>query len=406
MEISFWILLAVVLYTYIGYSIVLMIAVKIKELLKSRSSHSSSSPNNKSSQDEKSFQDDDDESLLPPVTLLICAYNEEDVVKIKMDNTHSLNYPKSKLHVMWVTDGSNDNTCKLLEQYDVEILHRPERRGKTNAMNRGIKAAPTSIVIMTDANTMLNSDAIRNIVKPFADPKTGCVAGEKRVMARTDSQEAAKSEGLYWRYESWMKNMDSRLYSTMGAAGELWAVRQELCDTLPDDTLLDDFMLSMLIVDKGYKIVYAPNAYACEYGSKDIVEEEKRKVRIAAGGLQSMFRLARLANPFRNPVVAFQLISHRLLRWSLAPLCLMLLIPVNTILVITNGDLIYILAWAAQLLFYLLAFWGFLSQNKTRKSKIASTAYYFMFMNFCVFKGVRYLTKHRNSGAWEKAERG
>lgn len=372
----FWLCLAIVVYTYVGYGLILYLLVFIKRLAIKA----------------KPLADITDDCL-PEVTLMVCAYNEEDIISEKMSNTHSLDYPADRLHLVWVTDGSTDNTNSILSTYpDVKIVFSPERRGKSAALKHGIKEVSTEIVIMTDANTMLNPEAIREIVRLMQDPKVGCVSGEKKVMAKSDSDEAAQGEGLYWKYESTLKRLDSELYSAMGAAGELCVIRRQLMTDIPDDTLLDDFVISMEIVRMGYKIAYTSKAFAMEYGSADLHEESKRKRRIAAGGLQSSWRLRSLMNPLRHPVVAFQFVSHRVLRWTITPVCLFALIPLNTILVLSGEGIIYTIIWILQILFYASALAGM------RISK------YFVFMNLNVFRGMAYLLNN-TSGTWEKAKR-
>ena len=372
----FWLCLAIVVYTYVGYGLILYLLVFIKRLAIKA----------------KPLADITDDCL-PEVTLMVCAYNEEDIISEKMSNTHSLDYPADRLHLVWVTDGSTDNTNSILSAYpDVKIVFSPERRGKSAALKHGIKEVSTEIVMMTDANTMLNPEAVREIVRLMQDPKVGCVSGEKKVMAKSDSDEAAQGEGLYWKYESTLKRLDSELYSAMGAAGELCVIRRQLMTDIPDDTLLDDFVISMEIVRMGYKIAYTSKAFAMEYGSADLHEESKRKRRIAAGGLQSSWRLRSLMNPLRHPVVAFQFVSHRVLRWTITPVCLFALIPLNTILVLSGEGIIYTIIWILQILFYASALAGM------RISK------YFVFMNLNVFRGMAYLLNN-TSGTWEKAKR-
>ena len=372
----FWLCLAIVIYTYVGYGLILYLLVFIKRLAIKA----------------KPLADITDDCL-PEVTLMVCAYNEEDIISEKISNTHSLDYPADRLHLVWVTDGSTDNTNSILSTYpDVKIVFSPERRGKSAALKHGIKEVSTEIVMMTDANTMLNPEAIREIVRLMQDPKVGCVSGEKKVMAKSDSDEAAQGEGLYWKYESTLKRLDSELYSAMGAAGELCVIRRQLMTDIPDDTLLDDFVISMEIVRMGYKIAYTSKAFAMEYGSADLHEESKRKRRIAAGGLQSSWRLRSLMNPLRHPVVAFQFVSHRVLRWTITPVCLFALIPLNTLLVLSGEGIIYTIIWVLQILFYLSAIAGM------RISK------YFVFMNLNVFRGMAYLLNN-TTGTWEKAKR-
>ena len=384
----FWISIIIVFYTYIGYGILLYLLVKIKEKLH---------PEQPLTLPE----------ALPDVTLLIAAYNEEKIIKSKMDNCATLDYPKDKLHVIWVTDGSTDSTNMLLATYpNVTVLFSPERRGKTAALNRAMSFIKTSYTIFTDANTMLNVESIKEIMTCFTNPKTGCVAGEKRIENKDKDNAASSGEGFYWRYESKLKAWDSKLYSAVGAAGELFAIRTELFTSMPEDTLLDDFILSLRIAMQGYKIAYCDKAYAIESGSMDMHEEQKRKVRIAAGGLQSIARLKELLNLFKYGTLSFQYISHRVLRWSVTPALLFLLFPLNLILVIVQGASLYKIILILQIIFYVLAWLGAIMAQKQIKIKILFIPYYFMFMNLNVLKALFYLKKHKGKGTWEKAKRG
>ena len=389
LKIAFWICLILVFYTYIGYGMLLWVLVNIKRLIYGKQKKRELPPDNE----------------LPEVTLMICAYNEQDIVDSKMENTRQIKYPKLK--VVWVTDGSNDHTNDYLAKYhDVEVIYSPERRGKTAALNHGLSLVKSELVVMTDANTMLNPESIQEIVRCFMDPKVACVAGEKRVAARHEGQAAAEGEGLYWKYESTLKRWDGELYSAMGAAGELCAIRRSLYEPMPENALLDDFVMSLRMVDKGYKIAYTADAYAMEYGSADLTEESKRKRRIAAGGLQSIWWLRNMMNPLRQPVVAFQFVSHRVLRWSITPIALLLLIPLNVLLVFLKAGNIYTWIWVLQLVFYLAVYLGYLLEQYGRRNKLLYVPYYFLFMNLNVFRGMTYLRTHKSSGAWEKAKRG
>lgn len=388
----FWICTFLVFYTYIGYGMLLWVLVKLKRIVMGKPK-------------KRALPTDDDE--LPDVTFLVCAYNEQDVVDMKMKDIYQLDYPKNKLHIAWVTDGSSDNTNSYLKTYtDVDIIFTPERKGKTAALNHGLSLVKSDITVMTDANTMVNPGAIKEIVRLMQDPKVACVAGEKRVMARHKGQAAAEGEGLYWRYESALKRMDSELYSAMGAAGELNAIRTALYEPMPENALLDDFVMSMRMVDKGYKIAYSSNAYASEYGSANLQEESKRKRRIAAGGLQSCWWLRKMMNPFRKPIVAFQFISHRVLRWSITPFALMALIPLNVALLLMKAGNVYTVIWLLQIIFYATALCGYIQEKRGNRSKLLYIPYYFLFMNMNVFAGIPYLRSHSKGGIWEKAKRG
>ena len=391
LKVLFWICLFIVFYTYIGYGMLLYVMVLIKRLFC------------KSSQDP--ILPDDDQ--LPDVTLMICAYNEEDIIREKMENIRQIDYPADKFCVMWVTDGSNDGSNDLLKQYpEVTLVYSPERKGKAMAMQHGLKVNKAEYVVFTDANTMLNTNAIREIVRQFMKPNVSCVSGEKRVAARTNDQIAAEGEGLYWKYESTLKQWDSDLYSAMGAAGELFAVKMSDYREAPTNALLDDFMMSMLIVKDGHRIAYTSEAYAMEYGSANMYEESKRKRRIAAGGLQSIWWLRSLMNPLKYPVVSFLFISHRVLRWSITPFTMLALIPLNIALVALNAGIIYTVICILQLIFYAAAALGWLQTKTGRHGGLLYVPYYFLFMNVNVFRGISYLRSHSTSGTWEKAKRG
>ena len=392
MKIIFWLCLALVIYTYVGYGAVLYIILKVKNIFFRR---------------ETTPILPLDPQLLPDVTLMICAYNEADVIEEKMQNIRALNYPQDKLCVMWVTDGSNDNSNELLQAYpEVKLVYSPERKGKAAAMQHGLQENKAEYVIFTDANTMLNADAIREIVRQFMKKNVSCVSGEKRVAARHAGQATAEGEGVYWKYESMLKRWDSELYSAMGAAGELFAVRMSHYLPAPSNALLDDFMMSMLILKDGHRIAYTNEAYATEYGSASTAEESKRKRRIAAGGLQSIWWLRSLMNPFAYPKVAFQYVSHRVLRWSITPLALFALFPLNLLLLFASGSLIYQLLFLLQLFFYLSALTGHILKVSGRRNKLLYIPCYFLFMNLNVFLGIGYLMSHKDSGTWEKARRG
>jgi len=386
----FWLSVFLVGYTYVGYALVLWVMVKIKETVKGKP--------------KPAVVGD-----LPDVTLLIAAYNEKDYVNQKVKNSVELDYPKDKLKIVWVTDGSNDGTPDLLRQYpEVTVHHRQQRGGKIEAMNRGVSLSDTPIIIFSDANAMLGKESVRRIVHLFANPEVGCVSGEKRIFNNTKDMAAGAGEGLYWKYESFQKLYDARLYSVVGAAGELFAIRRELFSEVEKDTLLDDFMISLRIAMQGYTTQYDPQAYACETSSVNVKEEIKRKIRIAAGGFQSMARLTPLLNIFRYGILSFQYISHRVLRWTLAPLSLLLLLISNTVLACWSGFFtwhFFVVVFWLQILFYVMAILGWFLENRHIKLKILFVPYYFFMMNLSVYLGLfRYLKKTQDV-KWERAKR-
>ncbi len=394
LEVLFWFCLLLVFYTYLGYGIVIYALVWLKRRL------------GRSFPVQKILCDDD----LPEITLFIAAYNEEEVVAEKMANTYGLDYPKDKLKILWVIDGSNDSTMERLKAYDaIVVLHEPGRRGKTAAINRGMEFVATPLVVFCDANSILNRQALKIIVGLFMNSSVGCVSGEKRIAVEEGDGVSSKGESAYWKYESFLKSLDSRFYSAVGAAGELFAIRRELFEPMPEDTLLDDFMLSMRIAQKGYRIAYTPDAYAVERGSLNIEEEAKRKKRIAAGGIQSIIRLAPLLNIFKYGRLSFLYVSHRVLRWSITPFALFALLPLSLLLALVVGDAsfseFYCLLFVLQVLFYVAAIVGYGFSKRGITSKFFYIPYYFVFMNINVFFGIYYLLNNRAGGAWEKSKR-
>ena len=389
MEFIFWLFLAILVYTYLGYGILLTILVKVKMMFTKPFIPRSYIP----------------ENALPSVTHLVAAYNEEDFIEYKINNSLKLDYPKEKMNLLIVSDGSSDRTPELAEQYsELKHMFEPERKGKIAAVKRAMKEVDTSIVIFSDANTYLNKQAIKKIVAHFEDVNVGAVAGEKRIYTPEESSASVAGEGLYWKYESYLKKMDSKFYSVVGAAGELFAIRKELMPKIPTDTVIEDLYLTMSIAMKGRRVAYESDAYAMETGSSSIEEEMKRKVRICAGGFQAIQRLKEVFNPFTYKWLSFQFISHRVLRWTLAPLALPIVFLSNLFLCSTQNTL-YLSLFVAQVIFYALALIGYLKRNQKRQNPIFFVPFYFSMMHFSAFKGFSRFLKKNQSVVWERAER-
>lgn len=392
LEILFWTSLFIIFYSYLGYGILLFLIIKLRRILGIA----------------KPFSGNDDYE--PEVTLFVAAFNEKDYVDEKVKNSFSLNYEKEKVRHVWVTDGSDDGTPEILRNYDgVEVYHEDARGGKIGAMNRGMKFVKTPIVIFSDGNTTLGENSIREIVNLFKDPKVGCVSGEKRIINKDADAAAGAGEGIYWKYESTLKKWDAELYSVVGAAGELFAIRTELWQEVEKDTLLDDFIISLRVAMSGHTIQYNPEAYAIETASANVKEELKRKIRISAGGIQSVVRLRSLLNVFKYGTLSFQYISHRVLRWTLTPLLLLCIIPINFVLAYNSGmDIqnIYTLLFYGQILFYAASLLGWFLENRSIKVKLLFVPYYFFIMNLSVFLGFKRYMKGSQSVNWQRAKRG
>jgi biofilm PGA synthesis N-glycosyltransferase PgaC len=388
MEILLWLCLIVVIYTFVGYGFLLYIIIRVKRIFKGKPAEMAIN-----------------EALLPTCTLVVAAYNEAYFMPSKIENTMKLKYPEGKLKLLFITDGSDDGTPDIIAKYpQIGLMHEPARNGKIMAIHRAMKNVNSEITVFTDANTFLNEDAILNICRHYADQTVGAVAGEKRVQVDDNADASAAGEGFYWKYESTLKKWDSELYSVVGAAGELFSVRTSLYKPVQNDAILDDFMISMLIAMQGYRIVYDPTAYALEGSSANVTEELKRKIRIAAGGIQSIVWLKKLLNPFHYPLLSFQYISHRVLRWTVTPYLLILAFILNIFLALT-GSTFYVLLLIAQIMFYGMAVLGWIMEMRELRVKILFIPYYFCIMNYAVMMGIIRYFKKSQSAAWEKSAR-
>lgn len=382
-EILFWILTAVILYAYLGYG-ALIVALGRRKGPPAAA---------------------DGDPYEPSATLLVPAYNEEPWLERKIRNSRCLDYPEEKLGIVVVTDGSDDGSAEILRKFPrVRHLHAPERRGKMAAINRAMKFVDTEIVVFSDANALLNREAVREIVRHFRDPAVGCVSGEKRISMGDAGAAADAGEGIYWRYESRIKEAEARVGSCVGAAGELFAIRTALFREEAKDTILDDFTISMGIALRGYRVRYAPAAFAVETASAGIGEEFKRKIRIAAGNLQAVLRMPELLNPFRQGMLAFQYVSHKFLRSFAVPLCFAALIPLN-LLLLRKGGVLYPTLLALQGIFYLAAGAGCLLRNRRLSSRLFFVPFYVVVMNLSALAGAFRYAAGRQSVLWEKASR-
>jgi biofilm PGA synthesis N-glycosyltransferase PgaC len=382
---TFWIGIFFVLYTYVGYGIIIYLFSKVRGR-------------------PAVFVDQKDQEL-PAVTFIIAAYNEEQYIAEKLRNTLSLEYPAEKLAILVVTDGSTDRTPDIARQFPgIQVHHEAPRKGKIHAVNRIMKLVKTPLVIFCDANTNLNREAVRYIVRHYQDKTIGGVSGEKRIVTKDQDNASGSGEGIYWKYESFLKKKDAEVYSIVGAAGELFSVRTELYEEPEEGIIIEDFYISLKIASKGFRFAYEPDAYAIETASASVEEEWKRKVRICAGGFQAMGKLSYLLNPFRYGILSFQYISHRVLRWTLAPLFLPLILLSNIWLALHGGSF-YKLTLLLQIGFYTLAFAGYHLRDRKIGIKGFFVPYYFMVMNLSVYAGFARFLRGKQSVVWEKSKR-
>ena len=385
-EITFWLSVAILFYCYLGYGILLVAFNAVKRLCY---------PSRKSSDFE-----------LLPVTLIVAAYNEECVLREKIKNTLQIDYPSQLLRVIFITDGSTDGSSVLVSQFPfITLLHQSPREGKSAAIKRAMRYVQTPIVVFSDANAMLNADCLKAIVRHYSDPGVGGVAGEKRIIRNSCNSVLGKAEGMYWKYESFMKQQDSSFNTVVGASGELFSIRTELFELHENNLILDDFIISMQVCLEGYKIKYEPHAYAIEYPSASLLDEEKRKIRIAAGAFQATEYFTQRLRFFRHPLLSFQYFSRRLLRWIACPFLILVVFFTNVWLVADHQGVIFNSLLLAQVLFYSLALLGRFFILAGLRVGILNIPFYFLFMNACLVKGFFQYSQGRQTVLWEKSVR-
>lgn len=474
-EILFWISIFVILYSYIGYGILLIIISKINFLKKLLPK-----PKNAIKFE---LNPPVDEEYFPYVTLIISASGENKrTVKEKIENTFNLDYPKDKLEVIFaiaydtsanydetveefyneflndpefkdltiadeelyvkfshldenknnrdenilnktaeelekinidttqITEGAKKELDKIFDSYSkrdlkIKITKDIERKGKISQVNRTVKVAEGEILVFSDCNSMFNKESITNLSRHFRNKQVGCVAGEKRVLKSQDST-SGEGEGLYWKYESILKKIDSDVWSAVGAAGEIFAIRKELwSDAIEENAIIEDFVVSMRVAQKGYRVIYEPEAYAEEEPTSNLREEFIRRRRIAAGGFQSIVWLKSLMNIFKYRILTFQYISHRVLRWAVVPFLLPIVLILNVLILIYNFTIIYAVLLIVQILIYIFALIGFYLETKRKKIKIFYFPFVIMMMNWAAYVGLKRYYKGQQKVVWERAKR-
>ncbi|MBC7236107.1 MAG: glycosyltransferase family 2 protein [Chloroflexi bacterium] len=375
--IVFWFSLAIIAYTYIGYGALLAWLARRR----ARPVHSA--------------------DIEPSVTVLVAAYNEAECIGAKIENTLALDYPADRLELLVVTDGSDDATSEIVGGYaaryaNVRLAHRPERRGKAHALARAFPLANGEILLFSDANSLFAADILRHMVRHFADPEVGGVGGAKRMIGLEGVP--GQGESLYWRYESFLKACDSALSSVMGVPGEVWAARRVAYRPVEADTILEDFVASLRLVEDGWRVVFEPRAIAYEAASPSLRAEWERRVRNSAGGWQAFFRLPGMLR-HRNPWVTFQYLSHRMLRWMVTPSLFVLLLLSNLCLA---GRSFYAATLLAQALFYLLAGLGWLLARRGQQIRWLLAPFYIIMLNAAALVGAWRFLRGRQGAVWQK----
>ena len=344
----------------------------------------------------------------PAVSLLVPAYNEEAVIKKKIENSLELDYPKEKLQIIVAADGSDDRTAEIVKEFEphaVILNHAPDRAGKMAAINRAIDGCSGEIIVFSDANNFYQPDTIRELIQPFQDDRVGSTTGAKHIIE--EDRAISSSEGLYWKYESAIKEYESYLGSCVSSVGEILAVRKNLFRPAPSDTINDDQYIIFDILKRGYKNIYVPSALSLEYASPSAMDEVVRRRRISRGVFQMIFRPALV--PYNRPFEVWKIISHKFSRYFM-PFVMVLAFVANIGLVVfpSDGWIRWPVNWilfSAQILFYFL---GLLGNRIKLPGKIGKLAYLPTFLinsNYALLAGFFAYFKRSDGHLWKKVNR-
>jgi cellulose synthase/poly-beta-1,6-N-acetylglucosamine synthase-like glycosyltransferase len=372
----FWACAGIIVYAYLGYPLLAWVVSRLRP----RPVHR--------------------QPIEPRVSLVIAAYNEERVIRAKIENTLGLDYPKDLLEVVIVADGSTDGTVDIARGYmadDIVVLHEPGRKGKTSALNRAAVVCTAEILLFSDANTEYRPDVIRHLVRSFADPAVGGVSGRKIILGDAE-RVATRGETSYWGYESFLKTCESRMGSIVTADGEIFALRASLFEPMPPEIVHDDMYLTLCLVRDGHRVVYDTDAVSGEHASKNLRDEFHLKVRYASAGFQLVARFPRLTL-LPTSLFAVQFLSHKVLRWT-APLFLLGLLAASGL---APGS-IYTLAWWGQVAFYGAAVVG-AALPAARRPKLLYFPLYFAMGNLAALVGIARWLRGGQSTSWRRAER-
>lgn len=385
-ETIFWSALALVLYTYVGYPLLVWLLSRMQsrwatDQLFDQCKDSNSNP-------------------LPSVSIVIAAYREESVILDRLNNLAKLDYPSDKLEILIGCDGNLDLTGELVTSYNderIRLIQFEQRRGKASVLNDCVPQAKGQIIVFSDANTQMDPQCIKQLVKHFQNETVGCVCGQ---LILEDQATGKNVDGLYWRYENFLKHCETKLGAVLGVNGALYALRKELYTAIPPETIIDDFLIGMRVHLADRQIIYDDSAVATEETAPSVQAEFQRRTRIGTGAFQSLKQLKGLLNP-KHGYVAFAFWSHKLLRW-LCPIFMTIALLANLCLL---KNPIYQITLITQTLFYLSAFAGMSFVNGGRYLKLFRVPGMFVQMNLALGIGLyRYLFIQQN-GTWERTER-
>jgi len=379
MELIFWVMAAGILYTYAGYSLTILLLAQFVLRPIRRA------------------------AIEPRVTYLITAYNEAKNIQSKLDQVLSLDYPRDRLEIIVASDGSTDRTDEIVRQFAdrrVRLVRVEGRVGKTETQNRAVREATGEVVIFSDATTFYEKSALRNIVRNFADPAVGAVSGRYEYRNPTVAPIGFGSI-LFWKYENLIKTLQTRIRTITGCCGCIYSVRRDLYEPLPAD-IISDLVEPLKILEKGYRIVFEPDAIAYEETTERTTEEFNMRVRVVTRGMRGLWYMKKLFNPVRFGFVSLQLLSHKVLRW-LVPVLLLVLLVSN--LWLLDSSRFYIATLALQLTFYAIAFAGFLAERMNIAFRLFTVPLYFVTVNVAAVVAMYRILKGYKAVTWETVRR-
>lgn len=379
--ILFIIFLLLIIHSFFFYPVILILLNRLKSSI-----HSIKENQNKS------------------LSILIAAYNEEKVIRDRIENLASQNYDMDKVEVLIGSDNSFDETDKILfeltQKYKwLKFFSYKQRGGKAGVLNKLINEAKNEIIVFTDANTIFDKDVLKNLVKYFNNNEVGGVCG-KLILKSEDSDD--NEESRYWSYETMIKQVEGDLGISIAANGGIFAIRKELYTQIPTEkAVTDDLFLSLKVLSKGYKFAYASDARAYENTANSLNEEMQRKIRFSATNFQTLLACKELLF-HKNLLLSYAFWSHKVIRWFL-PL-LLIFIFISNYLLISFGSF-YNLFFILQVIFYAFSFIGFILYKFKIRFMIFTLPYYFYLSNYALVMGFIKFIKGQNSVIWESTKR-
>lgn len=341
------------------------------------------------------------QDIEPTVSVVIVAKNEAMRIEGRLENLLSLDYPRDRLEILVASDGSTDGTAeraRACEPAGVKVIAFEMRRGKSAVLNDLVPKARGEIVVLADARQRFEANALRALVRPFGDPQVGAVSGELVLTRNLEGTAVGEGVGVYWRYEKFIRWNESRVDSAVGATGAIYAIRRDLFEPIPEDTILDDVLIPIRIARRGYRVLFEPGARAYDRTAATAREEFTRKVRTLAGNFQLFFRERWLLNPSRNQLW-LQTVSHKALR-LLSPLFLVAAFGANLFLL---DEVFHRWTLGAQIAFYTAALAGYALRNARKKIPVLSVPYVFCLLNWAIVVGFLRFVTGRQRVTWERA---